>query len=190
MTWREEHCPRSAPEACCPPSSTSHVPGQRAAPGLSTTHGIGHPGLRPSPHPHAPGQRPPQGWARSAAWVEAHRYVETPSGSRTNGVPGPPLVLHGPVTQCHSHAHTGSHTHTPTRARTLTRSHAHTGSHTHTPTRARTHAAHRLTPMSLAPRAPRTHSSCKGRPWTVFQDSDSRALVDRFLREPGSRQTL
>lgn len=146
MTWREEHCPRSAPEACCPPSSTSHVPGQRAAPGLSTTHGIGHPGLRPSPHPVRP---------RPAAPSRVGPHCSLGGGSQVRGdpvrlpdkrSPRPPLVLHGPVTQCHSHAHTGSHTHTPTRARTLTRSHAHTGSH------ARCSQAH--THVARAPRAP------------------------------------
>lgn len=31
--------------------------------------------------------------------------------------------------------------------------------------------------------APRTHSSCKDKPWTVFQERDFRALEDRFLGE-------
>lgn len=184
MTWREEHCPRSAPEACCPPSSTSHVPGQRAAPGLSTTHGIGHPGLRPSPHPARPRPAAPSRVGPQRSLGGGSQVRGDPDRLPDKRSPQPPLVLHGPMTQCHSHAHTGSHTHTLTRPHRLAHSHA------RTPTRARTHAAHRLTPMSLVPRAPRTHSSCRGRPWTVFQDSDSRALEDRFLREPGSRQTL
>lgn len=46
--------------------------------------------------------------------------------------------------------------------------------------RAHTHA---YTLAALGTGSPHTHSSCKERPWTVFQERDSRALKERFLRE-------
>lgn len=95
----------------------------------------------PRPRPAAPSRVGPQRCLGGGSQVRGDP-VRLPDKRS----PRPPLVLHGPVTQCHSHAHTGSHTHTPTRARTLTRSHAHTGSH------ARCSQAH--THVARAPRAP------------------------------------
>lgn len=137
MTWREEHCPRSAPEACCPPSSTSHVPGQRAAPGLSTTHGIGHPGLRPSPHPARPRPAAPSrvGPQRSLGGGSQVREDPDRLPGQTES-PAPPsstwtrdtVSLTRPHRLTHSHAHTGSHTHTLARPHGLARTLL-TGSH-------------------------------------------------------------
>lgn len=128
MTWREEHCPRSAPEACCPLSSTSHVPGQRAAPGLSTTHGIGHPGLRPSPHPARPRPAAPSRVGPQRSLGGGSQVRGDPVRLPDKRSPRPPLVPHGPMTQCHSHTHTGSHTHTLARPHGLARTLL-TGSH-------------------------------------------------------------
>lgn len=174
------------------PLSTKHTrlaPRLRAAP-ASQAHRIGHPGPRPSLHPARPRPVTPRGRASSPAGTEAHRYVESPvSAPGQTGSPQSPQFHMDPVTQCH----TGSHMRC-SQTCTLT----HTGSHTHIGSRTRcsqslhthrlTRAAHRLAPALWVPRAPRTHSSCRERPWTVFQDSDSRALEDRFLWESGSRQ--
>lgn len=80
--------------------------------------------------------------------------------------------------------------HSPQRARSVA---PHTQSSTSSQRcecpRGRTHAhTHVRTHTRSSPWKAHTHSSCSVRPWTVFQERDSKALKERFLWEARQRQ--